>query len=74
MYFMDGSLRCVTHIAFFERISDRNKSFFALVVGAYSSLKSTNFKTQVILAKVTEKARTLTTTKAEFIAGNVNQA
>ena len=71
---MDGSLRCVTHIVFFEKISDRNRSFFALVVGTYSSLKSTNFKTQVILAKVTEKARTLTTTKAEFIAGNVNQA
>ena len=29
---------------------------------------------QVILVKVTEKVRTLITTKAEFIAGNVNQA
>ena len=74
MYFMDDPLRCVTHIVFFERKSDRKKSFFALVIGAYCSLKCTNFKTQVILAKVTEKARTLITTKAEFIGGYVNKA
>ena len=73
MYFMDALLPCVTRIVFFERISDRKKSFFALVVGAYCSLKSTIFKTQVILAKVTEKAKTLITTKAEFIVNNANQ-
>ena len=74
MYFMDDPLRCATHIVFFKRISDRKKSFFTLVLGAYYSLKSTNFKTQVILARVTEKARTLIITTAEFIAGNVNHA
>ena len=74
MYFMDDPLRGVTHIVFFERKPDREKSFFALVIGAYCSLKSTNFKTQVILAKMTEKARTLITTKAEFIGGYVSKA
>lgn len=44
-----------------------------MVIGAFCSLKSTNFKTQVTLAKVTKKARMLVTTKAEFI-GDVNQA
>ena len=47
MYLMDGPLRCVTHIIFFERKSDRKKSFFVLVIGAYFSLKSTNFKTHL---------------------------
>ena len=74
MYFMDGPSRSVTRIVFFERVSDRKNSFFALVVGAYCSLKSTNFKTQVILAKVTENVKTLITTIAESIAGNVNHA
>ena len=50
---MDGLLRCLIHIVFFERKSDRKKSFFALVTGGYCSLKSANFKTQVIMAKVT---------------------
>ena len=44
-----------------------------MVVGTYYSLKNTNFKTQVILVKLTKKARTLIITKAELIAGNVNQ-
>ena len=74
MYFMDSPFRCVTHIVFCERKSDREKSFFALVVDGYCSLKNANFKMQVILVKVTKKARTLITTKAEFIADNVNQA
>ena len=72
---MDGPLWCVTQIAFCKRKSDRKKkSFFALVIGAYCSLKSTKFKTQVILVKITKKMKTLITIKAEFIAGNVNQA
>ena len=51
----------------------RKKKIFALVIGAYYRLKTTNFKMQFILAKVTEKARTLIIIKPEFI-GNVNQA
>ena len=39
---MDGLLHCVTHKLFFERKSDRKKSLFALVIGTYCSLKSTN--------------------------------
>ena len=64
---------CNTYSFLRKEIKKKNKSFFALVSGAYCSLISTNFKTQVILAQVTEKARTLFTTNAEFI-GNVNQA
>ena len=74
MYFMDGPLRCVTHIVFFERKSGRKIFFFALVVCLGCSLKNKKFKTQVILAKVTEKVRTFITTETELIAGNVNQA
>ena len=51
----------VCNIIFFERKSDRKKSFFVLANGTYCSLKSTNFKTPVILAKVTEKVRMLIT-------------
>ena len=51
----------------------RQKNIFALVIGAYYRLKTANFKMQFILAKVTEKARTLIIIKPEFI-GNVNQA
>ena len=36
--------------------------------------KKSDFNTQVILVKVIEEPRTLCTTKAEFIGGNVNQA
>ena len=50
------------HIVFFKIKSGRRKSFFVLVIGAYSSSKSTNVKIQT---KVTKKARTLITTKAE---------
>ena len=71
---MDGPLRCVTHIVFFERKSDRKKIFFALVVCLGCSLKNKKFKMQVILAKVTKKARTFITTETELIAGKVNQA
>ena len=53
---MDGPLQCVTNKVFFERKSDRNKIIFYLVIGAYFSLKSTNFKTQIILGKATEKS------------------
>ena len=70
---MDGPLQCVTHIVFVERKSDRKIYFFVLVIGAYCSLKIKNFKMQVILAKATEKARSLITTNVEFI-GKVNQA
>ena len=45
-----------------------------MVIGANCSLKSTNFKTQVILAKVTQNGRTLITAKAKFIGSNINQA
>ena len=58
----------------FLRNQTEKKSFFALVIGAYCSLKSTNFKTYIILTKLTKKATTLITTKAEFIDGNVIQA
>ena len=44
MYFIDDPLRCATEIVFFERKSDRKKSFLAMANGAYCSLKSTNFK------------------------------
>ena len=70
---MDDPLLCITHIVFFQRKSDQTKSFFALVNDACCSLKSANIKIQVILAKVTEKVRTLIPAKAEFIR-NVNQA
>ena len=71
---MYGQLRCVTHIIFFKKISDRKNHFLLWLLGAYCSLKSRNFKTQVILEKVTEKVRTLITTKVELIGSNVNQA
>ena len=72
MYFTNGPLPCVTHIVFLKRKSDRKKLFFAFIIGAYCSLKGTNFKAKVILAKVKEKLRTLITTKAEFIGAKVN--
>ena len=50
----------------------QKKSFSALIIGAYCSLKSENFKKQIILEKSTENARRFITTKAEFI-NNVNQ-
>ena len=74
-YLIEDPLKCVTHLAFFKRKSDRKKSFFTFIIGAYCSLKSLNFnKAQLIFAKVTKKSRSLVTTKAEFIGGNVNQA
>ena len=69
---MDGPLRYETH-RFLRKEFRQKITFFALVIGTYCSLKSTNFKTQIILSKASEKARTLITTKAEFI-GNVNRA
>ena len=56
-----------------KEIRQKKKIIFALANNACCSLKRRNFKMQVILAKVTEKVRTLITIKAEFI-DNVNHA
>ena len=71
---MEGPLLWVTHIVFFERKSDRKKSFLPCLLVLIVAWKVQILKRGHFGKSNRIGSRTRITTKPEFIAGNVIQA